>query len=120
MALRGFFRINLPYGIAKSKDSNKWVAFNREYKPLGVADDSYSFYVNLSEDDSPHLYKEYEKLNEKSIIKIFGEDGIQREDGKIVRAFFYGDATNPANQPTHNNSYWTPYFKKLKALSEFY
>ena len=38
--LRVFFRLNLPYGIAKN-DKGEWRAFNREYMPWGFNDMNY-------------------------------------------------------------------------------
>ena len=34
MGLFDFFRVNLPYGLKKNS-KKEWIAFNREYMPLG-------------------------------------------------------------------------------------
>jgi len=35
--LGNFFRINMPYGIIRN-ENGEWMAFNREYMPLGFND----------------------------------------------------------------------------------
>lgn len=117
MALLDFFRINLPYGIAKNT-KDEWVAFNREYLPLGwnnrESDD------NLFEDgkySNLPIHTKYNGITEKSLQKIAGnEDFIHRdENGKIIKVFLYNDDTNPQSNP----KYWDEYFQKLKLLSNF-
>lgn len=120
MGLFCFLRINMPYGIAKSDKNNKWIAFNREYKPLGTNSSQGSFDLFGSEETLPQLYTEYKRLTDKAILKIFGEEMVRRdENGNIYQAWFYDDGTNPNNQRNHNNKYWSIYFNKLKALSKY-
>lgn len=120
MGLSCFFRVNLPYGIAKSRKSNKWITFNREYKPLGTNDSSGSFDLRGNEDNFPKLYTSYERLTEKAILKIFdGEENVRRdENGEIYQAWFYKDATNPNNQSNKENKYWDIYFNKVKMIAK--
>jgi len=121
MGLSCFFRVNLPYGIAKSDKSNKWIAFNREYKPLGTNISSGNFDLQRNEDEFPKLYTSYKGLTEKAILKIFdGEENVSRdENGEIYQAWFYNDGTNPNNQDKKENKYWDIYFNKVKMIAKF-
>jgi hypothetical protein len=116
--LSDFFRINLPYGIARN-EKNEWMAFNREYMPLGFND--YNFKGQPGEDytDMP-VYSKYKGLTEKFLLELAHSDnGIQRnEDGDIIKVFFYNDRTNPRNQSKDNAALWESYFSKLKKLSK--
>lgn len=47
MALSYFFRINLPYGIARN-ENDEWMAFNREYLPIGFSDKQNGFDIDIS------------------------------------------------------------------------
>jgi hypothetical protein len=116
--LNDFFRINLPYGIAKNKDG-EWMAFNREYMPLGFNNQILKGNPGESYLDLP-IYTKYKRVSEKFLIKIaYSENGIQRNDkGEIIRVFLYNDKTNPCNQSTDKNELWSSYFEKLKNLSK--
>lgn len=48
MALTDFFRINMPYGIVKN-DKGEWLAFNREYVPIGWNDEQHKQDLTSSE-----------------------------------------------------------------------
>lgn len=123
MSLSCFFRINLPYGIAKSYNNNQWIAFNREYKPLGINKSNVVFDLHDSQVDNPNdpnLYTQYNKLTDEVIAKIFGEGKVQRDDnGNIIKAFFYDDGTNPNNQQQLKNKYWEIYINKIRDLSKY-
>lgn len=116
MALSDFFRINLPYGIKKN-DSGEWMAFNREYLPLGCNDTGKG--IDSKGEESANemsLYTKYKGLTEAAITKICSPSLIQRDEkGEIFRAFFYNDATNPQSNPGH----WDNYFKQIKDFSKF-
>ena len=110
--LSDFFRINLPYGLIKN-ENGEWMAFNREYKPLGY---------NNTDSNVPDLpvYTCYKGLTDKLIMDIVGHDKSAvnlDENGNIKRFWLYNDSTNPMNQGNKNNKYWDIYWKKLKRLA---
>jgi hypothetical protein len=119
--LSDFFRINLPYGIARN-DNGEWMAFNREYMPLGYNDMKYK------KADNPNnsflglpIYTKYKNATENVLLKLAANDGesIKRDDkGKIKTVWFYNDATNPAGQPKDIKKCWDLYFEKLKILAK--
>ena len=118
MALTDFFRINLPYGIARN-EQGEWMAFNREYLPLGHRDTKSKFDLN-KEEDHP-AYTKYNGLTEAFLIKLAAKDGtaINRNDaGEIVKVWFYDDGSNPRNQATEKAELWDRYFEKIKLLSK--
>ena len=115
--LGDFFRINLPYGI-KRNDKGEWMAFNREYMPLGYSDESHK--TTWHNDNLP-IFTKYKGLTEALLIKVAARDGesIKRnENGEICEVWLYNDATNPMNQTSKNNSYWKLYWEKLEILSK--
>lgn len=116
--LNNFFRINLPYGIAKN-DNDEWMTFNREYMPLGYNDINFKDHVGHSYSDVP-IYTKYKGLTDKVLIEIaHGHDGVYRNDkNEIVKVFFYDDASNPVNQSKDIKELWDEYFDKLKRLSK--
>jgi hypothetical protein len=108
MALKDFFRINLPYGL-KRNDKDEWFAFNREYKPLGWNTTDF-----INEFEYP-VYTLYKGLTDKLIIKMFPDSHYHRNDNGIIdRIFFYDDSTNPQSNP----KYWKDYFEIIKELSK--
>ena len=116
MALSDFFRINLPYGLAKNSN-NQWFVFNREYMTLGWNSRDYH---NTQEDtvySNLPVYTKYKGLTETAILKIIkNKDRIQRnEQNEIVRVFFYNDKTNPKS----NLEYWSDYMDIIKSFSQF-
>lgn len=116
--LSDFFRINLPYGIAKNKN-NEWMAFNREYLPLGFNNDNYRGEPGESYMDLP-VYTKYKQVPEYLLLKLADEKhSVERdENGKIIRLFLYNDVTNPVNQFGKREDLWKKYFYKLERLSE--
>lgn len=118
MALTDFFRINLPYGIARDS-KGRWFAFNREYLPLGW-NERVNTPVDINSDDAFEnvpIHTEYGKVTEKKLLEIAGnEKFVERDiDGKINRIYLYNDRTNPQS----SNEYWKDYFSKIKLLSRF-
>ena len=113
-----FFRINLPYGIAKNKDGF-WMAFNREYMPLGYNDTLFKKGPGTSYNDLP-VYTSYKKVTEQFLLDLADDEShIHRDDdGKIVKLFLYSDSTNPMNQPKESFKIWDSYFDKLKKLAK--
>lgn len=119
--LGDFFRINMPYGIARN-EKGEWMAFNREYMPLGYND------TEFKKGGMPHngflslpIYTRYRGLTERILLKIAARDGeaIKRnEKGEITEVWLYNDATNPMNQTSNKNSFWKPYWEKLEILSK--
>lgn len=117
MALTDFFRINFPYGITRNK-KGEWIAFNREYMPLGW--NSTMHKRTISEDNVYSefpIYTRYKGVTEAKLKKLAHEpEAIRLDDeGEIVRVFFYNDRTNPQSSPKH----WDAYFEKVKILSSF-
>src|SRR5690554_1116288 len=112
--LNNFFRINMPYGISQN-EKGEWIAFNREYMPLGY---------NTSKDSKPiteygdqPIYSKFKGLTEKFLEKILDDPSTITKDneGRIVHVFFYKDANNPSNPG--NSMYWDRYFNILKKLA---
>jgi hypothetical protein len=117
--LNNFFTINLPYGIART-ESGEWMAFNREYLPLGFCDESLKALPGYSYTLLP-VYCKYKNISEAELAKLAGSDSqiLRNEHGEIVRVILYDSATNPANQPEDNPTLWKKYFDKLKVLSKW-
>jgi len=115
--LNNFFRINLPYGIAKSEDG-KWMAFNREYMPLGFNDQKYKEHPGHSYKDIP-IYTKYKRLTDNFLTKLVGDEKFiaRNSDGEITKVFFYDDATNPVNNT--KSELWESYFNKIQKLARF-
>jgi len=121
--LSDFFRINMPYGLYKNK-SGQWMAFNREYLPLGFNDTNTALRDSLGVIDSlpfkqMPIHTTYNGITEKLIESI--THGIDRnENGEIWRFFLYNDETNPMNnKPSKKrDNYFLDYFKKVEKLSK--
>lgn len=116
--LDNFFRINLPYGIGQNKNG-EWMAFNREYMPLGYNDYSLKRggHPRESFNELP-IYTSYKGLTEKFLLSLAAdESSITRDDkGNIITVYFYKDSSNPVNVKD-NKALWESYFDKLKRLS---
>lgn len=119
--LSDFFRINLPYGLARNKNG-EWMAFNREYMPLGYNSTKYKIdFFPEEELTGIPIYTKYRGLTEKVLIKIAARNGdaIKRDkEGNIYAVWLYNDTSNPMNQSTKSNSFWTMYWEKLEILSK--
>lgn len=116
MSLTDFFRVNLPYGM-KKKSNNEWMAFNREYIPIGWS--KQTPLESLKDRDAYNSYPihtVYKKLTDKKIEKIVKlENRIERnEKNEIIMFWFYDDKTNPQS----SNQYWDDYFSIIKELSK--
>ena len=116
MGLIDFFRINMPYGIVKTKQ-NGWVAFNREYQPLGFNDTYSKPRIDINDETTfEHLpiNTKYPNATEKRL-----DTTVEKDDkGKIVKIFLYRDGTNPVNVKVNKDIAWNKYFEKIKILSE--
>ncbi|MDR7131281.1 hypothetical protein J2X69_003642 [Algoriphagus sp. 4150] len=116
--LNNFFRINLPYGIIRN-DKGEWMAFNREYMPLGYNDTEFKGRLPIAFEDKP-IWTKYKALNEKTLLAISWDDeeGVRRDSaGKIEWVFFYNDKSNPSASKLKSD--WDAYFEKIKCLSNF-
>ncbi|HLW41248.1 MAG TPA: hypothetical protein VKY82_02635 [Flavobacterium sp.] len=115
--LNNFFRINLPYGIAKSQD-DKWMAFNREYMPLGFNDVNYKEHPGYSYKEMP-IYTKYKRLTENFLTELAGNEKFitRNSEGEITKIFFYDDTTNPVNGS--KSELWENYFSKIQKLAKF-
>ncbi len=116
MSLTDFFRVNLPYGMKKNSN-NEWMAFNREYVPIGWSEQTPL--ESLRDRDAYNsfpVHATYKKLTDKKIEKIIKlENCIERnENNEIVKFWFYDDRTNPQS----SNQYWDDYFAIIKELSK--
>lgn len=115
MSLTNFFRINLPYGIARNS-KGEWIAFNREYMPLGWNSINSKEADNFENNVYGHLpvYTKYKnvtlnKLNEL----ILNKDWVKYDDEKNISViWFYDDRTNPTI-----SKYWEDYFRLIQKLS---
>ncbi|WP_319589665.1 hypothetical protein [uncultured Draconibacterium sp.] len=119
--LSDFFRINLPYGLARNKNG-EWMAFNREYMPLGFnsKDHRTDFFPEKEIEGSP-IYTRYRGLTEKVLLSIAARDGesVRRDEkGEVYEVWLYHDGTNPMNQSSKSNPYWKEYWAKLEILSK--
>jgi hypothetical protein len=117
--LNDFFRINLPYGIGCNKNG-EWMAFNREYMPLGYNDLTYKRggHPRDSFNEFP-IYTRYEWPTDKFLLSLAdNEECITRDkEGKIITVYFYSDKTVPAIL-NDNDDLWIKYFDKIKKLSQ--
>jgi hypothetical protein len=106
-----FFKINLPYGI-KRNDKDEWMAFNREYLPIGFNSGK------ESDNDKYNIHTCYRGLTEKLLVELAdGEHRISRDpSGKIYMVFFYGTEMF-TNRKALKNELFDQYFNKLKKLA---
>jgi len=110
--LTDYFRLNLPYGMERK--AHGWVAFNREYLPLGVANDIFR------KEDKDAVYPVYTGLTDTFIMELTGYDAsaVKRDEkGNIEKFWLYSDSTNPMNQRQRDNEFWAVYWQKLQSLS---
>ena len=117
--LSDFFRINLPYGIAKNKNGN-WMAFNREYKPLGFNHPKWRGQPGEDYLDLP-IYTNYGDIPEFVLLALASENPaavFRDKENNIINVFFYDDASNPVNGIGNNMDLWDEYFFKLITLSK--
>ena len=117
--LSDFFRINLPYGIAKN-DKNEWLAFNREYMPLGFNNTKFKGMPGKSYSDLP-VYSNYGNIPEFVLLALASENPaavFRDKENNIIKVFFYDDASNPVNGIGNNMDLWDEYFFKLITLSK--
>lgn len=120
--LSDFFRINLPYGLARNK-KGEWMAFNREYMPLGYNNSGPRtlFFPKQEIPDLP-VYTKYTRVTEKILLSVAARNGeaVKRdENGKIYAVWLYHDeGRNLLNQTGKTNPFWDEYWKKLQILSK--
>lgn len=107
----------MPYGMKKNSN-NEWMAFNREYVPIGWSQETLKeSLMNRDAYNSYPIHAGYKKLTDKKIEQIIkNEAHIERnEKNEIVKIWFYDDKTNPQS----SNQYWDDYFSIIKELSKF-
>lgn len=116
--LNNFFRINLPYGIAKN-EAGEWMAFNREYRPIGFNENSKKGDPGTSYMDLD-VYTFFGVISEKVLLSLADSETaiVRNSKSEIIKVFFYDDKTNPVNQSTSKPQLWEAYFLKLKTLSK--
>lgn len=113
--LSNFFSINLPYGIAKN-EKGEWMAFNRDFMPLGVNDyaNRHTYYLHTTM--RPPIHTAYENLTEDVLFSLADnrEDLVRRSEGQVIRVLFYDGLTTPLA----GHEKWDSYIKKLEILSK--
>lgn len=116
--LSNFFRINMPYGIAKNQNG-EWMAFNREYLPLGFTDLKLKGSPGVDYGDLS-VYTCYNNVNESILEKLtlLSEGCTVQKDanGNIDRIYFYNDKTNPTSKNGDSSSKWAKYFAILQSV----
>jgi len=121
--LNDFFRINLPYGLARN-NNNEWCPFNREYMPLGfkyiytryrVPCSNSGFKAPVCFEELP-VFTKYKNISDKILLQI--SDTVEYDnEGKICRIFLYKDSTNPMNSSHDKKKLFASYWNKLEVLS---
>jgi hypothetical protein len=112
--LSDLFRINLPYGMLRN-EAGEWMAFNREYKPVG-----FHTRERIEYGDYP-VFSPYLRLTDSLIMELTEHDehAVTRDDKGNIRQFWlYNDSTNPMNQPSKENKFWDRYWHKLEKLAK--
>lgn len=111
-----FFRINLPYGMARNQ-INEWMAFNREYLPLGFNQIYFKDRFDINSTSVFPIHTKYSGITEELLNRFADFEGaIQRDRlGGIYRVFFYDQRTDPGI----NADMWNRYMERLKMLSTF-
>ncbi len=111
MALTDFFRINLPYGVYIN-DERKMMAFNREYRPIGINNLSVEY---DKEKTILPVFTEYKGLTDNFLNELSNGCQVDHNDkGQIRTIWFYNDRLNPINDGQH----WDRYFDIIKKLSK--
>ena len=111
-----FFRINMPYGLHRN-EKGEWMAFNREYMPLGhnTRRHQESFASAKAYSDLP-VHTAYCNMTEELLLKIAHSVG-RDENGEIQIVFLYDDGTNPMNARENKTKSFSEYFAKIEILS---
>ena len=110
MAINDFMTLNLPYGMRRI-EGNKWVVFNREYKPIGNNLNcrlTLEEYKELPSDTT--FINEYPDLTDELILSDIAvkKDGLMFDEGKVYQFFLHAGITNATE--------WNEYSKKLAKL----
>jgi hypothetical protein len=117
--INNFFRLNMPYGIARN-ENGEWIAFNREYNPLGVSVDT-----SIAESQNQGLWHKYKRtLSRQTLLSLAWHPvhGVRYDkDDNICQVWFYNDKTNPVNHPgaRPHAKYWEAYMQKLYILAKW-
>lgn len=121
--LGDFFRINMPYGLSRNK-KNEWMAFNREYMPLGFNSIESKYKESMGStpesENFPYenlpIHTAYKNMTNEILLSISDSTQIDAE-GNICRIYLYNDSTNPVNVSNRKTQLFIDYFKKLEILS---
>jgi len=108
--LRNSFLINSPYGL-KINEQGKIYAFNRDYKPIGFAELSFS-------KDEDNQYIQYVGVTQKRLLNLAWDKikGVEyHPSGKISMIYFYHDFSRPDKWP----EYTIDYYKRLHSFYKF-
>lgn len=118
-----FFRINLPYGLFRN-DRGEWMAFNREYQPLGYSKREYGYDNECHEEKSKSfeilpIYAKYRGMTDRFLLELVGDEKFVKRDekGKICQVFFYNDETNPM-KCKNSSLHWESYWRKMEKISK--
>jgi len=122
--LTDFLRINMPYGLIRN-ESNEWMAFNREYMPLGFNNERSELKESLGLDSNGNPFKAYTQFPLFTKYRNITNDFLEKvatsinynNNGEIVRIFLYNDATNPTSKSKNKKELFASYFEKLEVLS---
>ncbi len=122
--LTDFLRINMPYGLIRN-ESNEWMAFNREYMPLGFNNERSELKESLGLDSNGNPFKAYTQFPLFTKYRNITNDILEKvatsvnynNNGEIVRIFLYNDATNPTSKSKNKKELFASYFEKLEVLS---
>jgi len=93
--LTNFLRINMPYGLIRN-ESNEWMAFNREYMPLGFNNERSELKESLGLDSNGNPFKAYTQFPLFTKYRNITNDFLEKvatsvnykNNGEIVRIFF--------------------------------
>ena len=109
-----FFRINMPYGLHRN-DNGEWMAFNREYMPIGINKKTIEFDQHSNYGDLP-VFTSYPRLSEEILLRLSADkESIQRDhDGRIDKIFLYTDRSNPVINLNSDSDHFEEYWKKLQ------
>lgn len=116
--LSDFFRINMPYGMAKNADGD-WMVFNRAYTPIGFNDPQPEASPIEAFSNLP-VYSQYKGITDKLLNELeYSDTAIHRnEKGEIVKIYLYQDSDIADMSSGKNPQVWTTYFEKIQKLSK--
>jgi len=108
-----YFKVYEIYGI-RQIENGKWIAFNRDYKPLGIVAENYT--QEIPDDEFPILGIPNDLEKEKlETIAWDIEKGIITDKNDRTVVFLYQDGCSPLKSKRYLNEYNA----RLKKLNQF-